>query len=216
MAPSPSPAAAGTVSRSPCARRSPGGATPGAMAAATAEPNDGPQGRDELRGQFVFWAGMWRQVVAAGPKQTTVVAITFRPPDSAGRLPDEKWEVGTVKKVFATADILAQLQHQKAVPADSWEHAVSEHSRGVRGCMALTAASATPGSPCGGGPGGSGGGGGGAGGAPEQAAAGGCGLAGGGGLSASRPLGGGGAAGGGSAGAAQSDPPPPHPQGQTL
>lgn len=144
---SPSAAAARTVAKSsPRAFRSPGGATPGAVAAATAEPN-GPQGLDELRGEFVFWDGMWRQVVAAGPKQTTAVAVTFLPPDSAGQLPDEKWEVATVKKVFGTADFLDALQHQKAVPADSWEHAVSEHSRGVQSCMALNAASRSLGFP---------------------------------------------------------------------
>ena len=195
---SPSAAAARTVAKSsPRAFRSPGGATPGAVAAATAEPN-GPQGLDELRGEFVFWDGMWRQVVAAGPKQTTAVAVTFRPPDSAGQLPDEKWEVATVKKVFGTADFLDALQHQKAVPADSWEHAVSEHSRGVQSCMALNAASRSLGFPSGGGPGGGGGGGGGVG-ACGARVAGGV-DDGGGGLSAGQPLGGGGAAGCGSAG----------------
>ena len=213
-APSPSAAAAGTVSRSPCARRSPGGATPaGGEAAALAEPK-GLLGFESLRGQFIFVSGEWRQVRKVGPKQTSAAAVIFKLPNSAGKLPEEKWEVAPVLQVFDTAAILEALEYQKSDPSASWEHAVSEHARGVLGWMALNAASATPGSPCGGGPGGSGGGGGSAGGA--EAEAGGGGVAGGGGLSASRPLGGGGAAGSGSAGAAQPDPPPPHPRGQTL
>ena len=200
---SPSAAAAGTVSRSPCARRSPGGATPaGGEAAALAEPKGLPA-YESLRNEFIFVAGMWRQVRKVGPRQTSAAAVTFKPSNSGGNLPDEKWEVAPVLQVFDTTTILEALEYQKSHRSASWEHAVSEHSQGVLSCMALNAASASSGSPCGGGPGGSGGGGGSAGGA--EAAAGGGGVAGGGGIPASRPLCGGGAAGGGSAGAAAAE-----------
>ena len=115
-APSPSATAARTVSRSPRAFRSPGGATPaGGEAAALAEPKGLPA-YETLRDKFIFVAGEWRQVRKVGPRRTSAAAVIFKPPDSAGQLPDEKWELATALKVFDTAVIHDALQHQMSVP----------------------------------------------------------------------------------------------------
>ena len=77
---------------------------------------------ETLRDKFIFVAGEWRQVRKVGPRRTSAAAVIFKPPDSAGQLPDEKWELATALKVFDTAVIHDALQHQMSVPSASWEH----------------------------------------------------------------------------------------------